>query len=106
MKGNCARFINHCCNPNCVTKVHQYDSPSLGLKKVTIIAKRDIKGREEITYDYQLPLEPDSKARIPCNCGSVSCRGLMNWNLVEKVRECLPFGKESGIEQRGDTCDN
>ena len=49
-----------------------------------VIARRDIEALEEITYDYQFPLDHDLGARIPCNCGAKSCRGFMNWDLPEK----------------------
>jgi len=39
---------------------------------------------EELTYDYQFPLEVDTNERIPCNCGTELCRGFMNWDLPEK----------------------
>eukprot|EP00540_Astrosyne_radiata_P003272 CAMPEP_0116838556 /NCGR_PEP_ID=MMETSP0418-20121206/9280_1 /TAXON_ID=1158023 /ORGANISM="Astrosyne radiata, Strain 13vi08-1A" /LENGTH=112 /DNA_ID=CAMNT_0004468575 /DNA_START=18 /DNA_END=356 /DNA_ORIENTATION=- len=83
MKGGHARYINHNCNPNCIAK-YVDGNPSKYLKRVMIIAQRDIAAREEITYDYQFPLELDLEARIPCNCGSLLCRGFMNWDLPEK----------------------
>lgn len=53
-------------------------------RRVVIVAQRDIEINEEITYDYQFPLELDLSARIPCNCQSEACRGFMNWDLPEK----------------------
>ncbi|KAI8062760.1 SET domain-containing protein [Gilbertella persicaria] len=67
-KGNMARFINHCCTPNCSVKimmVHQQ-------KKVMIYANRDIEAGEEITYDYKLPSQTE---KIPCRCTSKFCKG-------------------------------
>jgi histone-lysine N-methyltransferase SETD1 len=84
MKGGHGRYINHSCSPNCVAKIVEGKAPNRHLKRVIIIAQRNIKAREEITYDYQFPLELDLDARIPCNCGSESCRGFMNWDLPEK----------------------
>jgi hypothetical protein len=49
-----------------------------------IMALRKIDINEEITYDYQFPLELDLNARIPCNCLANDCRGFMNWDLPEK----------------------
>jgi histone-lysine N-methyltransferase SETD1 len=71
MKGNVARFINHCCDPNCYAKVVTV----LGQKKIVIYSKRDIAPGEEITYDYKFPFEED---KIPCLCGSPKCRGFLN----------------------------
>ncbi|KAF9164732.1 histone methyltransferase set1 [Actinomortierella ambigua] len=69
--GNIARFINHCCTPNCNAKIITVD----GQKKIVIYAKRDIEEGEEITYDYKFPIEAE---KIPCLCGSKGCRGTLN----------------------------
>lgn len=83
-KGGWARYANHHCTPNCFTKVIGADGPQSHLKRVLITALRDISINEELTYDYQFPLELDLNARIPCNCGSDHCRGFMNWDFPEK----------------------
>ncbi|OZJ06142.1 hypothetical protein BZG36_00965 [Bifiguratus adelaidae] len=70
-KGNVARFINHCCTPNCSAKIITVDKQ----KKIVIYANRDIEKDEEITYDYKFPIEAD---KIPCLCGSSGCRGTLN----------------------------
>ena len=44
--GNIARFINHCCTPNCSAKIIQVH----GEKKIVIYADRFIAAGEEITY--------------------------------------------------------
>jgi SET domain-containing protein len=44
--GNIARFINHCCTPNCSAKIIQVQ----GEKKIVIYADRFIGAGEEITY--------------------------------------------------------
>ncbi|KAL3931858.1 MAG: hypothetical protein SGBAC_011113 [Bacillariaceae sp.] len=84
MKGGHGRYINHSCNPNCIAKIIKGESPNEHLKRVIIIAQRDIEAMEELSYDYQFPLELDLKARIACNCTSEQCRGFMNWDLPEK----------------------
>jgi hypothetical protein len=60
------------------------DAPNEHLKRVVIVAQRDVKPLEELTYDYQFPLELNLDARIPCNCHSEHCRGFMNWDLPER----------------------
>ncbi len=69
--GNFARFINHCCDPNCYAKTITVDNK----KKVVIYAGRDIQVCEEITYDYKFPEE---MIKIKCFCGSPNCRGSLN----------------------------
>lgn len=83
MKGGLGRYINHNCSPSCFTKIIPGKEPDTHLKRVMIIAQRDIGINEEITYDYQFPLELNLAARIPCNCQSDKCRGFMNWDLPE-----------------------
>ncbi|CAO3610444.1 unnamed protein product [Cunninghamella blakesleeana] len=71
MKGNLARFVNHCCTPNCNTKITKIDKK----KRIIIYANRDIQPGEEITYNYKFPLEDE---KIPCTCGSKLCKGSLN----------------------------
>ena len=54
--GNIARFINHSCTPNCWFKVVD--------KTVWIIAARNIRRGEELTYDYRII----GDRTIPCRC--------------------------------------
>jgi len=63
-----AMFINHSCNPNCETD--EIDD------RVWIIAIRDIKAGEELTYDYML-YDGAEDDPAPCYCGSKNCRGTM-----------------------------
>ncbi|XP_047656549.1 histone-lysine N-methyltransferase SETD1A isoform X2 [Tachysurus fulvidraco] len=69
--GNLARFINHCCTPNCYAKVITIESQ----KKIVIYSKQPIAVNEEITYDYKFPIEEN---KIPCLCGTENCRGTLN----------------------------
>ncbi|XP_049619603.1 histone-lysine N-methyltransferase SETD1B-A-like [Syngnathus scovelli] len=69
--GNLSRFINHSCSPNCYAKIITVESQ----KKIVIYSRQPISINEEITYDYKFPIE-DTK--IPCLCGSESCRGSLN----------------------------
>eukprot|EP00984_Skeletonema_dohrnii_P027083 scaffold16531_cov119-Skeletonema_dohrnii-CCMP3373.AAC.1 len=86
-KGGYARYINHSCNPNCAANIVKGKAPNEHLKRVIIVAQRDIKATEELSYDYQFPLEMNIDSRIPCNCGSRQCRGFMNWDIPEKARK-------------------
>jgi SET domain-containing protein len=63
-----AMFINHSCDPNCETD--EIDN------RVWIIAIRNIKAGEELTYDYML-YDGDEDDPAPCYCGSSNCRGTM-----------------------------
>jgi hypothetical protein len=71
--GNAARFINHSCEPNC--------EPIAFGDEMWIVAVRDIRPGEELSYDYAIELDerhtPARKRRFPCACGARSCRGTL-----------------------------
>jgi len=74
-KGNDARWINHCCEPNCETQESRQG------KRVFVVALRDIARGEELTYDYGLVIDEvltdTLKRDYACLCGVPSCRGTM-----------------------------
>jgi SET domain-containing protein len=71
--GNDARWINHCCNPNC--EAIEEDN------RIFIYAMRDIIASEELFYDYAMeidePITEESKRKFACHCGASNCRGTM-----------------------------
>ncbi|MBV8478536.1 MAG: SET domain-containing protein-lysine N-methyltransferase [Acidobacteria bacterium] len=64
-----AAFINHCCEPNCESS-EDIDG------RVWIVALRDIRVGEELTYDYGL-YDGDADDPSTCVCGAQSCRGTL-----------------------------
>ncbi|MBC8107133.1 MAG: SET domain-containing protein-lysine N-methyltransferase [Anaerolineae bacterium] len=62
--GNIARYINHACRPNCYIEVTGHH--------IWVIASRDVRKGEELTYDYNT----DGEAGIPCRCRQ-RCRGVI-----------------------------
>jgi len=67
VEGNTARYINHCCTPNCDYRVEG--------RRILIYADRDIATGEELTIDYSYSAEGE---KVPCRCGSFACRGCIN----------------------------
>lgn len=63
---NKARWANHGCDPNTETEVIR--------GKIWLTALRDIAAGEEITYDYNFPVDDEP---APCRCGSPRCRGFI-----------------------------
>jgi len=63
-----ARFINHCCAPNCIA-LRMPGSTKERNTYVGIFAKCAIRAGEEFTIDYYLP-----ECREECNCGKDNCR--------------------------------
>ena len=72
MSGNMARYINHSCDPNCVTEVVEVDRDL----HIIIFANRRIGRGEELSYDYKFDYEDDN--RLPCMCGAQNCKKWMN----------------------------
>ena len=62
---NRARYINHSCDPNCESDIIE--------GRIWIIALRDIRTGEELSYDYGLDLE--GYGHRPCRCGAKNCCG-------------------------------
>ena len=71
--GNDARWINHCCDPNC--EAIEEDN------RIFIYAMRDIEAGEELFYDYAMeidePITEESKRKFACHCRASNCRGTM-----------------------------
>jgi SET domain-containing protein len=71
--GNDARWINHCCEPNC--EAREEDG------RIFIYTLRDIKRGEELNYDYGLIVSERHTAAVKqayaCLCGSAACRKTM-----------------------------
>ena len=71
--GNEARWINHCCDPNC--EAIEEDG------RIFIYAIRDIEPGQELFYDYAMeidePITEETKRKFACHCGSSNCCGTM-----------------------------
>lgn len=71
--GNDARWINHCCEPNCEAREES--------GRIYIHALRDLSRGEELNYDYGLVLEQRYtqalKRAYACRCGKPGCRQTM-----------------------------
>jgi SET domain-containing protein len=75
---NTARYINHSCDPNCaVEKTHD---------TLWIVALRDIKEGEELSYNYGYTLEHYQDN--PCTCGAQNCCGYIldqqYWGRIQR----------------------
>lgn len=75
---NPARFINHSCAPNCEARLEE--------GRIWIVAIRDIRAGEELTFNYGYDLE-DYRDH-PCHCGSPECVGyIVAEEFFEHVRK-------------------
>lgn len=71
------KFINHSCDPSTYVKTIN------GVRKV--LAMRDIKIGDEITYDYSI--NGDNDGTFACHCGSKICRGIYQGNFFKLPKE-------------------
>jgi SET domain-containing protein len=78
---NTARYINHSCDPNCHTE--QFG------RIIWIVAIRDIKAGEELTYNYGY--EIDEEPAEPCHCGAKHCCGyILGPRYWDHLKETAP----------------
>jgi len=79
--GNIARWMNHSCDPNCESEVEEDHKDRRHKDKVYILALRDIRAGEELTYNYGIVLDEPHTAKLKklwaCRCGSKNCTGTM-----------------------------
>ena len=80
---NTARLINHSCNPNCEVE-------GKGLK-LWIVAIKDIKKGEELSYDYGFSYSKEDLKNFVCRCGYKKCCGYIvressRWRINKKFK--------------------
>ncbi len=74
---NPARFLNHSCEPNCEARFID--------GRIWLVAIRDVRAREELTFNYGYDLE--DYREHPCRCGAASCAGyIVAEEFFEHVR--------------------
>ena len=82
---NLPRYINHSCDANLalhIVRVETFSPP-----KVALVAVRDIKAGEELTFDYGTENSTSrvDDARKECLCGSEKCRKFMPLHIFNQV---------------------
>ncbi|CAF99053.1 unnamed protein product, partial [Tetraodon nigroviridis] len=70
-KGNQARFMNHCCQPNCETQKWTVN----GDTRVGLFALQDIPKGKELNFNYNL--ECLGNGKTVCKCGAPNCSGFL-----------------------------
>ena len=80
IKSNTAKYINHSCDPNCEVDIIK--------GKIWILAIKDIKKGDELSYDYGFGYDEDYK-QFRCKCGSKNCCGYIvrddqRWRINRK----------------------
>lgn len=80
-KGSIARFINHSCEPNCVTQKWNV----LGEVMVGVFAVKDIQIGDELTFDYKFDVYKTPLSI--CYCVTPSCRGYLGLRPLNYTNE-------------------
>jgi histone-lysine N-methyltransferase SUV39H len=91
--GGPTRFINHSCEPNCRQYTVSYNKYDNRLYNLAFFAYENIPAGVELTFDYMdldeveedeairlreaAMKDPRNAGRVPCNCGTVKCRGFL-----------------------------
>lgn len=94
---NLARFMNHCCEPNCMTQKWAVD----GEVAVGFFTTEFVPAGTELTFDYNFKRYSDKT--IECKCGAPSCSGFIGGDADAKT---LALASESEEEMGGDDEDN
>uniref|UniRef100_A0A8C6SV63 [histone H3]-lysine(36) N-trimethyltransferase n=1 Tax=Neogobius melanostomus TaxID=47308 RepID=A0A8C6SV63_9GOBI len=80
LKGNCSRFMNHSCEPNCETQKWTVN----GQLRVGFFTTKGVTAGTELTFDYQF--QRYGKEAQKCYCGAPSCRGFLGGENRVSVR--------------------
>ncbi|KAK9800725.1 hypothetical protein WJX73_000578 [Symbiochloris irregularis] len=72
--GNVARFVNHCCEPNCQMQSVLVAGDSALWHHTALFAITNIGPNQELTYDYGYTLGAGSN-ELECRCGAPRCKG-------------------------------
>ncbi|NXG07810.1 SETD2 methyltransferase, partial [Sakesphorus luctuosus] len=79
-KGNCSRFMNHSCEPNCETQKWTVN----GQLRVGFFTTKLVPSGSELTFDYQF--QRYGKEAQKCFCGSAHCRGYLGGENRVSIR--------------------
>jgi uncharacterized protein len=79
---NPARLLNHSCAPNCEAQLED--------GHIWVVAAREIRAGEELTFNYGYDLE--NYRDYPCRCGAPSCVGYI------VAEEFFPFVRGKSAE--------
>ncbi|XP_055520671.1 histone-lysine N-methyltransferase SETD2 isoform X2 [Leucoraja erinacea] len=80
LKGNCSRFMNHSCEPNCETQKWTVN----GQLRVGFFTTKTVAAGAELTFDYQF--QRYGKEAQKCFCGSANCRGYIGGENRVSIR--------------------
>lgn len=87
---NLGHYVNHSCNPTAVIRIIEKDS---NIPYIEVIARRNIKIGEEITFDYATLEYELTLINSICKCDALICRGTVQGfkdlpnNIIKKYKK-------------------
>ncbi|XP_026815267.1 histone-lysine N-methyltransferase NSD3-like isoform X2 [Rhopalosiphum maidis] len=83
-KGNLSRFMNHSCEPNCVTQKWTVN----GDTRIGLFALHDIPTGTELVFDYRLQ-SCSGVEKKPCQCGAARCSKFIGVKVEEEKKKVI-----------------
>ncbi|XP_029345149.1 histone-lysine N-methyltransferase NSD2 isoform X5 [Acyrthosiphon pisum] len=83
-KGNLSRFMNHSCEPNCVTQKWTVN----GDTRIGLFALQDIPTGTELVFDYRLQSCAGVEKK-PCQCGATRCSKFIGVKVEEEKKKVI-----------------
>ncbi|XP_025406749.1 uncharacterized protein LOC112680773 isoform X2 [Sipha flava] len=83
-KGNLSRFMNHSCEPNCVTQKWTVN----GDTRIGLFALHDIPSGTELVFDYRLQ-SCSGVEKKPCQCGAARCSKFIGVKVEEEKKKMV-----------------
>ncbi len=83
-------YLNHSCNPNTIIRIVCLN---VSTPYIEVIARRDIKTGEELTFDYASLEYEVTVANSICKCNTTECRGIIHGfknlpnHIIEKYEQ-------------------
>lgn len=83
-------FTDHSCAPNCETQKWTVN----GDTRIGLFALRDIESGEELTFNYNLA--SDGETRKVCLCGAPNCSGFIG---LKAQKQQLPTAQSKKVDK-------
>uniref|UniRef100_A0A8C2WZY1 Histone-lysine N-methyltransferase, H3 lysine-36 specific n=1 Tax=Cyclopterus lumpus TaxID=8103 RepID=A0A8C2WZY1_CYCLU len=97
-KGNEARFMNHCCQPNCETQKWTVS----GDTRVGLFSLVDVAAGTELTFNYNL--ECLGNGKTVCKCGAPNCSGFLGVRPKVRANDARLNTRVVVAKEREDEC--
>ncbi len=90
---NLGHFVNHSCDPTTITRIVE---KKIGSPYIEVIARRNIKKGEEITFDYASLEYELTLINSICKCNTRQCRGIIQ-GFKDLPKSVIKKYKKEGV---------